>query len=622
MIIKRLEIDGFGCFSNRIIELNNGLNLIHGINGSGKSTLMAFIKMMFYSKCGNEKSSDLLKNPRKKYRPLDGSLMAGAIVFECDNQEYRLHKEFKKSPSSDVTTLWNVTKGQIVSLPASSEVGESFLGLTFGEFDRSVFIDRTGSFSADSDSFSLESKIDNLSLSGDENISQKTVLERLTTAKEELVSKSGRKGLYVDLENEISSLQNKKDQLLAQINEQASLDEQITKLEDEIVCDEQALQKAEAVEKVKSAQNNLRIYQLLLEKKQQLKSMEDKANQLTAIEASNADANKIVRENLNRNSMIFSILALLSAVAFVLSGLLAHNLLFFGLIFSVCFIFLSLCAKNKAKDISQNTAVSSELETLMSDIAILKHDIQTISDTASINDDIASNHSFIKEKINKLEAFIESNPIINTENIIPITAMALRQKRNVLNELYRRQTIPDADIGEIQQLMSQKTDTLKSLKLRYESLCLAETVMEDAISETNSSLGVFLNDRTTEYLRILNPDKYDDVLVSDTLDIAVKSANDTSYRQWQYLSRGYIDRTYFALRLAVADAILSDKPSVPLFLDDIFEKYDDKSCEAALSILKSRTELSNGQILLFTCHDYMSDTVKGIFDDINEIYLQ
>ena len=47
MIIKKIQINGFGNLENKTIEFNNGLNLLYGENESGKSTIINFIKCIF-----------------------------------------------------------------------------------------------------------------------------------------------------------------------------------------------------------------------------------------------------------------------------------------------------------------------------------------------------------------------------------------------------------------------------------------------------------------------------------------------------------------------------------------------------------------------------------------------
>ena len=44
LIIKQLNLDHFGKFHGREIDLNPGVNIIYGANESGKSTVHAFIQ--------------------------------------------------------------------------------------------------------------------------------------------------------------------------------------------------------------------------------------------------------------------------------------------------------------------------------------------------------------------------------------------------------------------------------------------------------------------------------------------------------------------------------------------------------------------------------------------------
>ena len=86
MIIKKIDIEGFGKFSGHAIDFKPGFNLIFGKNEDGKSTLMAFIKLMFYGG-GGAKGTDISKNPRRKYAPWNGSAMSGAIEFDTEGKK-------------------------------------------------------------------------------------------------------------------------------------------------------------------------------------------------------------------------------------------------------------------------------------------------------------------------------------------------------------------------------------------------------------------------------------------------------------------------------------------------------------------------------------------------------
>ncbi len=264
MIIKKFDIENFGKFSGRTLEFEPGFNLVFGKNEDGKSTLMSFIRLMFYG--AGSKGADISKNTRKKYTPWNGSSMSGAIEFESNGSKIRLHKEFKKSTATDKTTVYNISTGEKLSYPASDEMGHIFFDMEQGEFERSVFIDSFGGFSTDASGDSLAMRIANLSVSGDENLSQSTIRARIDTAREELVSKNGKKGMLVSAQNNLEELRHSLENLLSQTENQHNLMTDINNLKIEIAELEEAIEAAENLHKVEAAKKNLGGYTSLLKK--------------------------------------------------------------------------------------------------------------------------------------------------------------------------------------------------------------------------------------------------------------------------------------------------------------------------------------------------------------------
>ena len=207
MKINKLQIGSFGKFKDYELELKNGFQLIYGKNEDGKSTLMAFIKIMFYSKL--ERGKDINKNLRKKYQPWDGSMMNGAIEFEHDGTCYRLQKDMGATPGADKVKLINMDTGEEVSLGKNEEIGKRFFGLDLDGFERSAYISNIGSFSSNGNNDEVAEKLmSNLVLSGDENVSQQLVINRINDAIEDMVSKRGKKGILVEAKSELDSLHN------------------------------------------------------------------------------------------------------------------------------------------------------------------------------------------------------------------------------------------------------------------------------------------------------------------------------------------------------------------------------------------------------------------------------
>lgn len=193
MKIKALHISAFGGLKNLDLSFENSFNVIYGNNEQGKTTIMNFIKMMFF---GTERSgAQVSKNLRKKYTPWDGSLMAGSIDFENSGRTYRLERIFGSSNSTDKVTLTDLDFG--TRQATSADIGTSLFELSAAAFERSIFIGQFGFPESNNlASGELNGKLSNIALTGDEAVSFDAVQKRLQTAKHELMSKSGRSGIY------------------------------------------------------------------------------------------------------------------------------------------------------------------------------------------------------------------------------------------------------------------------------------------------------------------------------------------------------------------------------------------------------------------------------------------
>ncbi len=292
MIIKKIEIENFGKFSGQFYTFKPGFNLIFGNNEDGKTTLMSFIKLMFYGNSSG-KSSDIAKNIRKKYTPWNGAPMSGAIEFEINGEEFRLHKEFKRIASGDKVTVTNLTTGEKCAIPNAADAGQYFFNMNQGEFERSVFVENYGGFSSDASSDSLAMKIANLSASGDENISDTEVFSRLSAAKEELISKSGKKGILVDEQANLEKLRYNLEVLIAHNNGQQQLFSDINKLKKEITEAEAGIENYNLFRKLETAKKNIIIFSELTEK---FKTQKDISEELASFGLQPEELFELLRE--------------------------------------------------------------------------------------------------------------------------------------------------------------------------------------------------------------------------------------------------------------------------------------------------------------------------------------
>ena len=221
MWMNKIMIKSFGGLKDVTLELKPGFTNIVWENEAGKSTIMAFIKMMFYSKVPG--GSDISKNLRKKYLPWDESKMEGAIEFQVGEDVYRLEKSFGKTAAGDKVHLIHLNSAKEMKVAKDVEIGQQFLDMDLAAFEKTIFIQNTGMISGSGEKDSVAEKISNLSNGMEEEVSMEQVLKRLLTAKEDLVSKSGRTGELVRRKERLESLTQERNRLLAKEEEQREI---------------------------------------------------------------------------------------------------------------------------------------------------------------------------------------------------------------------------------------------------------------------------------------------------------------------------------------------------------------------------------------------------------------
>lgn len=235
MKIDSIYIESFGKFKNYKLDFKDGMNIIYGDNEAGKSTIMAFIEMMFYGRTAQEKSTDVGKSLRKKYAPWDGSAMCGELEFSYGGRKYRIRKVFKKTIKTDIVRLYDAQTGEELELGRDEEIGHRFFGIDVGSFEKSVYISGFGGFaSSGQTNEDIAVRLSNLVTTMDEEVSQSTVLARLSRAKELLLSKSGNRGKLVQLTQELENVQTELIKNEELVRQQSQYIDRRTRLEAEL----------------------------------------------------------------------------------------------------------------------------------------------------------------------------------------------------------------------------------------------------------------------------------------------------------------------------------------------------------------------------------------------------
>ncbi len=174
MVIKELNISEFGCFKNRQIHFDAGMNIVCGENESGKSTVLLFIKFMLYG-LGRKSASNI---DRERSLSWSGHTAAGSMTFELGDKEYRIERIYNtgiRGGTNETVELFSLYTGEKVKL--SGEPGEYLFGVGKEVFESTAFVSqmRVGDINGEKTS----SAIQNLLTSADESIDTKGVLRRM-----------------------------------------------------------------------------------------------------------------------------------------------------------------------------------------------------------------------------------------------------------------------------------------------------------------------------------------------------------------------------------------------------------------------------------------------------------
>lgn len=208
MYIKQLNIKSFGALTDRVIELDRGLNVICGANESGKSTVAAFIKFIFYGLSGKASGGDGISE-KEHYVNWENGLAAGQLIAECRDGEYvierRLYRTFEggRDIYREGVKIVNRMTGEAVKTAKSP--GEYFFGFPEKVYLQSAYV--KGAENAKIDGGGLKVALENLLTSGDEEINTKRALEKLDGARKLLRYKKGSGGRIGELEEEKDKLE-------------------------------------------------------------------------------------------------------------------------------------------------------------------------------------------------------------------------------------------------------------------------------------------------------------------------------------------------------------------------------------------------------------------------------
>lgn len=210
MKIKNIKVNAYGNIENKDINLEEGINIIHGANESGKSTLLNYIISIFYGISKNKDGKAL--SDYEKYKPWNSNEFSGRISYKLENGEkYEIFRDFnKKNPKIYNDKLEDISD----RFETDKKDGSKFFIEQMG-IDKQMYLSTVVSTQEEvrldeKNQNMLIQKIANLAGTGEDNVSYKKALIKLQEKiRDEIgTNKTSQKPINI-IEKEIVEINNK-----------------------------------------------------------------------------------------------------------------------------------------------------------------------------------------------------------------------------------------------------------------------------------------------------------------------------------------------------------------------------------------------------------------------------
>jgi len=175
----------------------------------------------------------------------------------------------------------------------------------------------------------------------------------------------------------------------------------------------------------------------------------------------------------------------------------------------------------------------------------------------------------------------------------------LSKKLNDLKIEITRLRAITADPADIENKIYELEKELSEARLNCEALEFAMEFLDKAASEIRSDVFPSISQRAGELFSKFTGGKYRSLFFDKDFALKFLMEGETETRKAGFLSAGTYDAAYIALRVALAEHLCKNKPT--LIFDDSFAKIDDERLGNILSVLYKLSD--EYQIMILSCHD-------------------
>lgn len=365
MKIKNIKVNAYGNIENKDINLEEGINIIHGANESGKSTLLNYIISIFYGISRNKDGKVL--SDYEKYKPWNSNEFSGRISYKLENGEkYEIFRDFnKKNPKIYNDKLEDISD----RFETDKKDGSKFFIEQMG-IDKQMYLSTVVSTQEEvrldeKNQNMLIQKIANLAGTGEDNVSYKKALTKLQEKiRDEIgTNKTSQKPVNI-IEKEIVEINNKivetekyrnrkyeidaeKEQILSELKELEQQKQILQELQNSMKSEEETKNRLEIREKNRK-DNIAKINELTNQKNtinaesERVQSAKNHLQDIIKghkenIEKLNSEIEKIANEKeetqeKEKPSILFIVITVVLAIALICSIILIKNYIVSGIL--------------------------------------------------------------------------------------------------------------------------------------------------------------------------------------------------------------------------------------------------------------------------------------------------
>lgn len=583
MIIRELNIKGFGRHSDKKIELSDGINIIYGENESGKSTLAAFIHAMMYGveKKRGKPSPDSIYG---RYQPVKEQ-WSGSMKFEYEGRMYEIFRNFP-----------DVKKPVVIDLATGLMVDFEEIKDAFGEekvFDSTLYISQD----KNDDSGKL---IENVS----------GYVQRVSGGRDEQLDVRESKKKLKNLVKELEVRCEEEEKLLKELMDKK---EKAEKISEEYNCQAQRVDelrkgislknedKEKKVESLKEYTSRFDQIELLYEK-----YCMNKKNVELVVEMELANQQKGLKVGRRAKAAYYCMLmvALISVMTIIFLlpvnmpvkiALGVVSVLILGV---VNFMWDSRIIRKLAGHFIQNetnarVTESENCRKIIEEIEEIKAEIEEYG-RGSVSSFTVSDEGMevLRRSVAELEESVERYYKMENERVTNLSREIDRGEW-LLSDVVRRLNGENAE--SLGKECEECRERIAACRKKINAAKMAENIIAQISTELGGDFKVGILKEFSENVSAFTKGSYDRVVLDDNMGIKVHK--NTDFVDISKLSYGTVKQIYLALRLSVARWL--EQYNMPMVIDDGFVFFDNDRLKETLKGLKGQHK---GQIIIFTCH--------------------